>query len=235
MCRLLHLKIISLKKPLQIGLCNKAILNCAGIIVNTSTISKITDQTIEALVKELGDAIASGEGSYEAWNAGAPEGKRVKYGKMNDLPGTITEKTIDEILDAAKKYRWDDNRRRFATGKYQTIPSTLAAAKARLNLSGNELYDPAMQERVFKEHLLRGRSSIYSLIIKGDKTVEQAMVDASKEWASIALPKGEKNKYGIISDSSIGYHESKTNKANKHSTEKVKVIFEKIHAYHSNK
>ncbi|OOS59767.1 hypothetical protein B9X63_11875 [Acinetobacter baumannii] len=25
MCRLLHLKIISLKKPLQIGLCNKAI------------------------------------------------------------------------------------------------------------------------------------------------------------------------------------------------------------------
>lgn len=27
MCRLLHLKIISLKKPLQIGLCNKAIGN----------------------------------------------------------------------------------------------------------------------------------------------------------------------------------------------------------------
>ncbi|WP_410362840.1 hypothetical protein [Acinetobacter pittii] len=28
MCRLLHLKIISLKKPLQIGLCNKAQCNC---------------------------------------------------------------------------------------------------------------------------------------------------------------------------------------------------------------
>ena len=27
-CRLLHLKIISLKKPLQIGLCNKADSNC---------------------------------------------------------------------------------------------------------------------------------------------------------------------------------------------------------------
>ncbi|HAA06165.1 MAG TPA: peptidoglycan-binding protein, partial [Acinetobacter schindleri] len=212
-----------------------SIFNCAGIIVNTSTISKITDQTIDDLVKELGDAIASGEGSYEAWNAGAPEGKRVKYGKMNDLPGTITGKTIDELLEAAKKYKWDDNRRRFATGKYQTIPSTLAAAKARLNLTGNELYDHDMQERVFKEHLLRGRSSIYNLIINGNKTVEQAMVDASKEWASIALPKGKKNKYGVISDGNIGYHESRTNKANKHSTEKVKVIFEKIHAYHSNK
>ncbi|WP_227548231.1 hypothetical protein [Acinetobacter sp. RF14B] len=30
-------------------------------------------------------------------------------------------------------------------------------------------------------------------------------------------------------------HESKTNKANKHSTEKVKTIFEKIYAYHLNK
>jgi len=223
--------IVEIAKSLNIN----SIFNCAGIIVNTSTISKITDQTIDDLVKELGDAIASGEGSYEAWNAGAPEGKRVKYGKMNDLPGTITGKTIDELLETAKKYKWDDNRRRFATGKYQTIPSTLAAAKARLNLTGNELYDHDMQERVFKEHLLRGRSSIYNLIINGNKTVEQAMVDASKEWASIALPKGKKNKYGVISDGNIGYHESRTNKANKHSTEKVKVIFEKIHAYHSNK
>lgn len=223
--------IVEIAKSLNIN----SIFNCAGIIVNTSTISKITDQTIDDLVKELGDAIASGEGSYEVWNAGAPEGKRVKYGKMNDLPGTITGKTIDELLEAAKKYKWDDNRRRFATGKYQTIPSTLAAAKARLNLTGNELYDHDMQERVFKEHLLRGRSSIYNLIINGNKTVEQAMVDASKEWASIALPKGKKNKYGVISDGNIGYHESRTNKANKHSTEKVKVIFEKIHTYHSNK
>ncbi|MFW1753918.1 type II CAAX prenyl endopeptidase Rce1 family protein, partial [Acinetobacter wanghuae] len=30
-CRLLHLKIISLKKPLQIGLCNKAV---AGLFLN---------------------------------------------------------------------------------------------------------------------------------------------------------------------------------------------------------
>ncbi|OTK72416.1 hypothetical protein B9X92_02560 [Acinetobacter baumannii] len=28
MCRLLHLKIISLKNPLQIGLCNKAVYKC---------------------------------------------------------------------------------------------------------------------------------------------------------------------------------------------------------------
>ncbi|MFW1995889.1 hypothetical protein ACG904_13190, partial [Acinetobacter guillouiae] len=32
-CRLLHLKIISLKNPLQIGLCNKAILVCFELLI----------------------------------------------------------------------------------------------------------------------------------------------------------------------------------------------------------
>ncbi|MGE8560074.1 MAG: peptidoglycan-binding protein, partial [Acinetobacter sp.] len=210
-----------------------SILNCSGIIGTSNTTLKISDKTIDELIIELGDAIASGEGSYEAWNAGAPEGKRVKFGKMSDLPGTITGKSINYLLDAAKNYTWQDERRRFATGKYQTIPSTLAAAKTKLNLSGNELYDASMQERVFKEHLLRGRSSIYNLISTGSTTIDQAMEDASKEWASIALPRGRKNKFGIISDGLIGYHDSGTNRANSHSTTKVKTIFEKIKAYHS--
>ncbi|WP_180164483.1 LysM domain-containing protein [Acinetobacter sp. YH12049] len=209
------------------------ILGCAGIAATSNNVAKISDKTIDELVIELGDAIASGEGSYEAWNAGAPEGKRVKFGKMNDTLGTITGKTINQLLDAAKNYTWQDNRRRFATGKYQTIPSTLAAAKKRMNLSGNELYDANMQERVFKEHLLRGRSAIYNLIDKGTGTVDQAMIDASKEWASIALPKGSKNKFGVISDGTIGYHQSGTNRANSHSTAKVRQIFEKIKQHHS--
>lgn len=209
-----------------------SILGCSGIRRPPNTISRISDKTIDELVVELGDAIASGEGSYEAWNAGAPEGKRVKFGKMNDSSGAITGKSINYLLDASEKYTWQDNRRRFATGKYQTIPSTLAAAKIRLNLSGNELYDASMQERVFREHLLRGRSSISNLINTGSSTVDQAMVDASKEWASIALPRGYKNKFGVISDGSIGYHQSGTNRANSHSTVKVKAIFEKIKARH---
>ena len=138
------------------------------------------EKNIDELVIELGNAIASGEGGYEAWNAGAPEGKRVKFGKMNDLPGTITGKTINHLLDASTKYTWEDNRRRFATGKYQTIPSTLMDAKKKLNLSGNELYDANMQEIIFREHLLRGRFSIYSLITTGSATVDEAMIQASK-------------------------------------------------------
>ena len=218
-------------------LCKKSkinILNCSGKVPNSSP-SVANSKSIIELVKELGDAIASGEGSYEAWNAGAPEGKRVKFGKMNDKPGTITGKTIDQLLDASKKYTWEDERRRFATGKYQTIPKTLAAAKTALGLSGSELYDSEMQEKVFKEFLLLNRRSIKELIEKGSTTVDQAMIDASKEWASIALPEGEKNKFGKISDGTIGYHQSATNKANNHSTAKVRAIFEKIKAAHLSK
>ncbi|MBO3672701.1 LysM peptidoglycan-binding domain-containing protein [Acinetobacter soli] len=210
------------------------ILNCSGKILNPSS-SVSNNQSIMELVKELGDAIASGEGSYEAWNAGAPEGKRVKFGKMNDRAGTITEKTINQLLDASKNYTWEDERRRFATGKYQTIPKTLLAAKKALGLSGEELYDIDMQEKVFREYLLLNRRSIKALIENGSVTVDQAMTDASKEWASIALPSGEKNKFGNVSDGTIGYHQSATNKANSHSTAKVRAIFEKIKSVHLSK
>ncbi|MDR6796742.1 LysM peptidoglycan-binding domain-containing protein [Acinetobacter calcoaceticus] len=217
--------------------CKKSVINilsCSGKALNSSP-SVTNNKSIVELVKELGDAIASGEGSYEAWNAGAPEGKRVKFGKMNDRAGTITGKTINQLLDASKKYTWKDERRRFATGKYQTIPQTLLNAKTSLKLSGEELYNGDMQERVFREYLLLNRTSIKALIENGNSTVDQAMIDASKEWASIALPKGVKNKFGKVSDGTVGYHESPTNKANSHSTAKVRAIFEKIKAIHLNK
>lgn len=89
-----------------------------------------------------------------------------------------------------------------------------------------------MQERVFREFLLLNRAAITALIKDGSATVNQAMVDASKEWASIALPKGEKNKFGRISDGTIGYHQSGTNRANISSTAKVRKIFERIKEIH---
>ena len=77
--------------------------------------------------------------------------------------------------------------------------------------------------------------SLYEFVRNGKGNLTDAQYDAAQEWASIALPKGSKNKFGVISDGSVGYHQSGTNRANSHSTAKVKEIFEKIKAYHSSK
>ncbi|MFX5514103.1 hypothetical protein ABTD48_18875, partial [Acinetobacter baumannii] len=42
-CRLLHLKIISLKNPLQIGLCNKAVWK-GNLSIKQDTFSYLTDE-----------------------------------------------------------------------------------------------------------------------------------------------------------------------------------------------
>lgn len=223
-------KLVSLTQSLN----QSQILQCSGVIPS-ATPTMMANSSIEDLVKQLGDAISSGEGSYEAWNAGAPLGSRVKYGKMTDVAGTITGKTINQLLVLSKTYKWTDSRRRFATGKYQTIPKTLKKARDTLGLTGNELYDASMQEKVFREYLLSNRKAINDLIQTGNASVDEAMVAASKEWASIGLPKGEVMGNGKISDGVKGYHESATNKANPKSTAKVRAIFEKIKAIHQAK
>lgn len=223
-------KLVSLTQSLN----QSQILQCSGVIPSASP-TMMANPSIEDLVKQLGDAISSGEGSYEAWNAGAPLGSRVKYGKMTDVVGTITGKTINQLLDLSKTYKWTDSRRRFATGKYQTIPKTLKKARDTLGLTGNELYDASMQEKVFREYLLSNRKAINDLIQTGSASVDEAMVAASKEWASIGLPRGEVMGNGKISDGVKGYHESATNKANPKSTAKVRAIFEKIKAIHQAK
>ena len=133
-------KLVDIAKEQKI----EKILSCGGGI----SLADNTNQSLENLLKELGTVISKSEGTYEAWNAGAPSGKKVQHGKMKDASGTITGKTINQLLALSTEYPWTDSRRRFATGKYQTIPTTLASAKIALKLSGNELYDANMQERV---------------------------------------------------------------------------------------
>ncbi|UZA37666.1 LysM peptidoglycan-binding domain-containing protein [Moraxella bovis] len=191
--------------------------------------------TLEQLVKQLGDIIASGEGSYEAWNAGAPNGQRVKYGKMQDSPGTITGKTINELLYLSEAYKWTDSRRRFATGKYQTIPSTLKAAKNQIGLTGDELYNAEMQERVFREYLVYKQPLLKDFIKYGKGSIDDAMQGAAQEWASIGMPKGRKCQDGVASDGARSFYHSRTNRASPKSTKSVRAVLERIQQYHQTK
>ena len=191
------------------------------------------DGDIDKIIAAIGSKISAGEGSYESYNTGTRNGK-VVHSYMHPAEGTVTGKTINQILQSSKLP--PENRgRMFAVGKYQIITKTLRAAKKSMNLSGDELFDAEMQERIFKEYLIHkaGGGKLADYVFKGKGSVDDAMYAASKEWASIAAPKGRRISKDRISDGTDSYYESKANHASMKSTNAVKAYLLKIGAMRS--
>jgi hypothetical protein len=180
-----------------------------------------TISPLNKLVRRVGDIISHGEGSYESYNTGTKNvpGGRVGFSFLRPPKGTVTGKTINEIL-ATDELSGQDRNRFFATGKYQTILSTLRTAKSALRLTGSELYDEELQERVFRDYLLdkAGGGALGRFIKKGTGTIYDAQLAAAKEWASIAAPLGQKISDRRTSDGTLSYYESNSNRANQVST-----------------
>ncbi|MCK5374722.1 MAG: hypothetical protein KAJ40_05515 [Alphaproteobacteria bacterium] len=103
-------------------------------------------------------------------------GKGVKTANLTDM-------TVNEVLKWQKEYVKDGSPSS-AAGRYQIIQGTLAGLKKEMGLSGNELYDESMQDRMAM-HLLNGRG--YQSYLKGTLSEDKFMRELSKEWA--AMPK----------------------------------------------
>jgi hypothetical protein len=195
------------------------------------------------IYERLGKLISHGEGNYESYNAGTLN-NRVKVSRLDPPAGTVTNKTINEILATQNLHPTDPNRL-FATGKYQTIIPTLREAKQAMGLTGNERYTPELQERVFREFLINkaGGGKLSAFINDGKGSVDGAQYAAAKEWASIAVPAGlpirgytdKAGKYhpGPISNGRMSYYESKANHANMESTNQLRAALEQIDASRS--
>jgi len=182
-------------------------------------------------VRRVGDIIAHGEGGYESYNTGTKNvpGDKVGFSFVHAPAGTVTGKTIDQIL-ATDALDGTDRNRMFATGKYQTIIKTLRAAKESMGLTGSEKYDADLQERVFAEYLLSkaGGGALASFVRDGVGSVDDAQYAAAKEWASIAAPKGYKTKKDNVSDGNLSYHEGAANSANAGSTRGLREVLMEI-------
>lgn len=191
----------------------------------------IQDTNIDELIRKIGDIISHGEGSYESYNTGTKDvpGGYVGHSYISPPAGTVTSKTINEII-ATENLSGTDTGRFFATGKYQTIISTLKSAKAKMNLTGEEKYDASMQERVFREFLFQkaGGGKLSAFVQEGEGTIEDAQLAAAKEWASIAVPKNHKIKNGTLSDGTVSYYQSGANSANQASTKKLVEILKTL-------
>jgi LysM repeat protein len=162
------------------------------------------------VVAQLGNIITRGEGNYESYNSGTKgvAGGRVGHSFLNPGEGTVTNKTINEIL-ATDRLSGTDRNRMFAVGKYQITIPTLREAKAALGLTGNEKMTPELQERIFRDFLLEkaGGGKLADFILRGKGSIDSAQLAAAKEWASIGVPAGYTNKYGVVSDGHLSYYE----------------------------
>jgi len=161
----------------------------------------------------LGGLISRGEGTYTSVNYGAAHG--YKAGTV-DLPNM----TVAEVMSHQQAQDFN------AVGRYQIIKPTLAAAVKAIGLTGNEKFDKALQDRIFEQYLLGiKRRAIGDYISGKSDNIQQAILEASQEWASVAAPAGAKTQGGSVSDGTISYYSGvANNKASINATEMARAL-----------
>lgn len=86
----------------------------------------------------------------------------------------------------------------FATGRFQIVPGTLIDAVKSLNLDVNSSYDEATQDRIFEEYLIKVKRPAIIAYLEGYGSVEDAIYDWAKEFASAGVRKGKTISKGRI-------------------------------------
>jgi hypothetical protein len=149
----------------------------------------------------LGALIGSGEGDYNSFNrgvAGDSRNEKIDFSNM----------TVGELM-RRQKLPVGHRDRIAAAGKYQVIKGTMREAVQKMRIDPNAKFNPELQERIFAEYLVdskRPAMRAYRLGKSDDST--SALYDASKEFASIAVPKGLPTKSGRISNGTTTYYDT---------------------------
>lgn len=141
--------------------------------------------TLEGDLKEIGAAIDIGEagGDY-----GALLGFTNRPGrKFDDID--VSSMTVNELLDFSSPdgaYGTYSKKQvgRVATpmGRYQIVGKTLRKLKNELGLTGDEVFDASLQDRMFLQ-LLKGRG--YTQYKNGELSKEQFLSNLKNEWEGL--------------------------------------------------
>lgn len=105
----------------------------------------------------------------------------------------LTTMTIKQVMDFQK-----ERCVMFATGRFQIIPGTLMDAVKSLKLDVNSLYDEAIQDRIFEEYIVKVKRPAIIAYLEGDGSVEDAIYDWAKEFASAGVRKGRSISKGRV-------------------------------------
>jgi len=171
--------------------------------------------------RQLAQILNMGEGNYESYNTGTYKvpGGRVGHSYLNPAPGTVTGKTINQILSTSTLPGTNPNRM-FAVGAYQITTPTLRGAVSKLGLTGDERLTPEMQDRIFADDLVptAGNGALGNFMTNGKGSVDDAQYAAAHQWASVAVPRGYLTQDGSVSDGNMTYYGGPANRANMRET-----------------
>lgn len=141
----------------------------------------------------LGRLIASAESGskgYQAYNRGVAgdTSQAIDFAKM----------TVGELRARQARPKGDPERI-FAFGKYQVIPSTFIGAIRALKVTPDTLVSDGLQERVFRQYLIRGkRRAVVDYITGLSRSPLAAQTALALEFAAIGLPGTGRSAYGGV-------------------------------------
>lgn len=143
----------------------------------------LTDTKINKVTEDMSltDFISVGEskGDYNIYNMGA--GHKYKAGREDLSQMTLNEVMRRQNLDSRSSQKL------FAVGKHQIIPKTMEAAKRSIGLTGEEMFTPELQERIFAEYLTQEKRPDIEKFIKGKGDIDKAALAIGQEWASVGV------------------------------------------------
>lgn len=119
----------------------------------------------------------------------------------------------------------------FAVGAYQLIPDTLNEAVTALGLTGDEVFNQELQDRIAIEYLAADKRPDLRDWLRGVEGVtrDEALMAFAKEWASIPVPYDITRK-GMLIRRGESYYKPEGNTANAHTAEEAEALLDRLRA-----
>lgn len=157
---------------------------------------------ISIQLKALLDAI----GKHEA-----PKGYGQIYGGAKGVPKDtdVSKLTLDGVLKLQQKMK-DAGSASTACGRYQFLRKTLQATISQMGLDGDELWSPALQDRM-AVHLMNGRG--LEIYLAGNMSRDAFCNNLAMEWASLPVVTRIKGQKRMVDPGETYYAGDKLNKA----------------------
>lgn len=128
--------------------------------------------------------------------------------KQGKLPRPLTTMTLGDIIDAQRG--WSKNHGSSAAGGYQFMRATLQGLCKELNLRGDQVLDPDLQDRL-GYHLLKRRG--YEAFMAGKISRTEFGKRLAQEWASFPVLAPVKGAHRTLRRGETYYAGDKLNKA----------------------